>query len=139
MGHYLVIGLGSIGGAIAREGINVKMMNLANNHRSDIMTEVLDAKGLVFGSPTLNNGALPRMADFLTYLKGLKPKGRVGAAFGSFGWSGEAVKQMTEALESMEVEVVDPGVRVKYVPRDEDFIKCKELGAKIAQAIKNIS
>lgn len=126
----------AIGGAICREGVAVKMMNLSVTHRSDIMTEVLDSRALVFGSPTLNNGILPRMADFLTYLKGLRPKGKVGAAFGSFGWSGEAVKHLNEAMEAMEIKVVDPGLKVKNVPTDEDFAKCKELGARVAAAVK---
>ncbi len=128
----------AIGGAISREGVAVKLMNLAVTHRSDIMTEVLDCRALVLGSPTLNNGILPRMGDFLTYLKGLRPKGKVGAAFGSFGWSGEAVKHMNEALEAMEIKVIDPGVKVKNVPTDADFDKCKELGAKIAAAVKEM-
>lgn len=127
----------AVAGAIAREGISVKMMNLSVNHRSDIMTEVMDAKILVFGSPTLNNGILPKMADFLTYLKGLKPKGKIGAAFGSFGWSGEAVKHITASLEDMGVEVVDPGVKVKYVPTEADFVLCKDLGKKLAQAMQS--
>ncbi|MBA3014266.1 MAG: FprA family A-type flavoprotein [Proteobacteria bacterium] len=126
----------AIGGAISREGVTVKLMNLAVNHRSDVMTEVLDCRALVFGSPTLNNGYLPRMGDFLTYLKGLRPKGKVGAAFGSYGWSGEAVKQMNEAMEAMEITLVDPGIKVKNVPTDDDFTKCKELGVKIAAAVK---
>jgi len=126
----------AIGGAISREGVAVKLMNLSVTHRSDIMTEVLDCRALVLGSPTLNNGFLPRMGDFLTYLKGLRPKGKVGAAFGSFGWSGEAVKHMNEAMEGMEIQVVDPGVKVKNVPTDADFTLCKELGVKIAAAVK---
>jgi flavorubredoxin len=79
------------------EGCSVKLMNLANSHRSDIITELLDAKALVVGSSTLNNGMLPLMADLLTYMRGLKPTGKLAAAFGSFGWSGEAVKHMSVA------------------------------------------
>ncbi|MDA8417643.1 MAG: FprA family A-type flavoprotein, partial [Desulfobacteraceae bacterium] len=71
-------------------------------------------------------------------LKGLRPKGKVGAAFGSFGWSGEAVKIMNEAMEGMEVKVLDPGLKVRNVPTDEDFGKCKALGAKIAAAVKEL-
>ncbi|MDA8159099.1 MAG: FprA family A-type flavoprotein [Desulfobacteraceae bacterium] len=128
----------AIAGAISREGVAVKMMNLAVTHRSDILTEILDCRALVFGSPTLNNGILPRMGDFLTYLKGLRPKGKVGAAFGSFGWSGEAVKIMNEAMEGMDVKLLDPGLKVRNVPTDEDFAKCKALGAKIAAAVKEL-
>ncbi len=126
----------AIGGAISRQGVDVKIYNLAVNHRSDIMTEVLDAKALVFGSPTLNNGILPRMADFLCYLKGLRPKGKMGAAFGSFGWSGEAVKLMGIAIEEMGMELLAPGLRVKNVPDDQDLVLCNELGGKIALAVK---
>lgn len=125
----------AIGGAISREGVSVKMLNLAVNHRSDIMTEVLDARALVFGSSTLNNGFLPRMGDFVTYLKGLRPKGKIGAAFGSFGWSGEAVKHLNAAMEEMEITIIDDGLRVKNVPKEEDYLKCKELGAKIGKAV----
>ena len=103
------------------------------------MTDVLDAKALVFGSPTLNNGMMPTMADFLTYLKGLRPKGQVAAAFGSFGWSGEAVKYINGYLEEMKLEIVHPGLKVKNVPREEDFAECRELGMAVAKAVKDAS
>ncbi|MBU1716374.1 MAG: flavodoxin domain-containing protein, partial [Proteobacteria bacterium] len=60
---------------LVKEGISTKLMNLKVNHRSDIMTEVLGAKAVIFGSPTLNNGILPSLADIMTYMKGLKPSG----------------------------------------------------------------
>jgi flavorubredoxin len=119
------------------EGIDVKMLNLKLNHRSDIMTEILDAKAIILGSPTLNNGMLPTMADILCYMKGLRPAGKIGFAFGSYGWSGEAVKQMTEALEEMKVKIVEGGLRLKFAPTHDDFKKCAELGRKAALEIKN--
>jgi len=64
----------AIASGLASEGISVRPMHLRKWHRSDIMTEVLDAKAIIIGSPTLNNGLFPTVADFLTYLKGLKPK-----------------------------------------------------------------
>ena len=118
------------------EGISVTMMNTHVNHRSDVISEILDAKAIILGSPTLNNGILPKMADIVTYMKGLRPRGRIGAAFGSYGWSGEAVKHLNAALEEMKIELVDEGIRVKNVP-DHDALKpCVELGKKIGQAIK---
>jgi len=125
----------AIGGAIAREGVSVRMFDLAVNHRSDIMTEVLEARALVFGSPTLNNGMLPRMADFLCYLKGLRPKGKVGAAFGSFGWSGEAVKHLNGYIEAMGLELVDNGIKVKNVPDHEALKLCVDLGRRIGERV----
>ena len=121
---------------MVREGIEVKFMDLKVNHRSDVMTELLDSKAFVFGSPTLNNGMMPYMADLLHYVRGLKPVGRLGAAFGSYGWSGEAVKLINEQLEAMNVELVSPGVRIQYVPDHESLKQCTELGQTLAQRIK---
>lgn len=127
----------AIADGLIQEGVDFKLLNLKHNHRSDVMTEVLDARALIVGSSTLNNGMLPAMADMLCYMKGLRPSNKVGAAFGSFGWSGEAVKQITEILEEMKVKVPEPGIRVKYAPSPDDLAKCVELGRKMAQAIKD--
>ena len=128
----------AIGQGLVQEGItDVHLMNMQANHRSDIMTDVLKARALIFGSPTLNNGVLPQMADMLSYLKGLRPKNKIGAAFGSYGWSGEAVSILNKAMEEMKIEVIDPGIRAEYVPTSEDIKKCVALGRKVGNAIKN--
>lgn len=121
---------------IQAEGVSVKVMNLVNCHRSDIITELLDAKGIALGSATLNNGMLPRMADLLCYMKGLRPVGKVAAAFGSYGWGGEAVKLLGSALDEMKFEIIDPGVRINYVPGEESLKQCVELGHKLGKAVK---
>jgi flavorubredoxin len=125
----------AIGDGLLQEGVSVKLMNLHHTHRSDVMTEVLDAKALIFGSATLNNGLLPTVADMLTYLRGLRPKGKIGAAFGSYGWSGEAVKLINAALADAKIEVVDPGVRAKYVPDHDALRPCVEMGRKIGRMV----
>jgi flavorubredoxin len=121
--------------ALGREGVNATPMHLRRWHRSDIMTEVLDAGAVIVGSPTLNNGLFPTISDFLTYMKGLKPKNKIGTAFGSFGWSGEAVKLINRELEEMKFEVIDPGLKVEYVPDAKGIEACYELGRKIAKAL----
>ena len=121
--------------ALCEEGVDARLMHLRNWHRSDIMTEVLDAGAIIVGSPTLNNGLFPTVSDFLTYMKGLKPLNKVGAAFGSFGWSGEAAKLVTKELEEMKFDIIDPGVRIQYVPDDKSLDACRELAKKIAQAL----
>lgn len=113
-------------------GAQPKVVPIGETHRSDIATEFLDASGLVVGSPTLNNNILPTVADMLTYMKGLKPTNVIGAAFGSFGWSGEAVKQLNEYMTSMKISVVSDGVKVKYVPDETDLHQCHELGKIVA-------
>ena len=72
-------------------GIPTKMLNLRYNHISDIMNDVLTAKFICVGTPTLNSNMLPTVSGFLTYLKGLSPKNRIGLAFGSYGWGGQGV------------------------------------------------
>ena len=121
---------------LAQEDASVQLFDLSTNHRSDIITEVLDAGALVIGSPTLNNGMLPRVADFLHYMKGLRPANKIGAAFGSYGWSGEAVKLINAIMEEMKFTVIDPGIKVQYVPAHDDLQKCVELGRKAAKALK---
>ncbi|WP_088227625.1 FprA family A-type flavoprotein [Desulfosporosinus sp. FKB] len=101
--------------AMEKKGINTKMRNLRTNHISDIMTDVLTAKYICVGSPTLNNNMLPTVAAFLTYLKGLAPKKRVGLAFGSYGWGGQSVGMVEEVLKSMNFDLLEQ-IRIQYIP-----------------------
>ena len=124
---------------LAGESIDVRPMHLRKWHRSDIMTEVLDARAVIVGSPTLNNQLFPTVVDFLTYMKGLKPKNKIGAAFGSYGWSGESVRLINRELEEMKFDLVDPGLRIQYVPDPEGLAACSELGRRIGRAINGSS
>jgi len=125
----------AIAAGLDEQGVAVRPMHLRKWDRSDIMTEVLDAKAIIVGSPTLNNGLFPSLGDFLTYMKGLKPKNKIGAAFGSYGWSGESVKLINQELEAMKFDIIDPGVRIQYVPDEKALAACFELGKKIGQAM----
>jgi flavorubredoxin len=76
------------------------------------------------------------MADLLHYMRGLRPANKIGAAFGSYGWSGEAVKLINTIMEEMKFRVLDPGIRVQYVPTQDDLKKCVDLGRKVAKALQ---
>jgi len=121
--------------SLGDEGVDAKPLKLRASHRSDIITEVLDAGAIIIGSPTLNNGLFPTVSDFLTYMKGLKPQNKVAAAFGSYGWSADVVKLINQEVEAAGFKVIDPGVRINYVPDEESLEACRELGKKIAQAL----
>jgi flavorubredoxin len=116
-------------------GVEAQPMHLRNCHRSDIMTEIFDAKAVIIGSPTLNNGLFPTVADFLTYIKGLKPLNKIGAAFGSYGWSGESVKLINNELKQMNFNLINDGLKIQYIPDDAGLDECFKLGQKIAGAI----
>jgi flavorubredoxin len=127
----------AISEGLAAGGLHVKLMSMDEVHRSDVVYELLGAGALAVGSPTLNNHLLPNMADILTYLKGLKPRNLIGAAFGSYGWSGEAVKEIEEILAEMKVEKVREGIRAKNVPVAGVLVDCYELGKTIAERVRS--
>ncbi len=126
----------TIGDGLAAAGVETKVMPLRESHRSDVATELLDAGALLVGSPTLNNGVFPTVADALSYLKGLRPRHLVGAAFGSYGWSGEAVGHIEEALQAMKIGLAAEGLKVNYVPGREDLAKCWALGRQVAEQLR---
>lgn len=104
--------------AFEKRGCRTLMMSLQTNHISDIMTEVIDARYICVGSPTLNNNMLPTVAAFLTYLKGLAPKNRTGLAFGSYGWGGQSVGLVEESLKSCGFTMLE-SIKLKYIPDDD--------------------
>ena len=122
----------AISEGLAAGGLRVKVMSMDEVHRSDVMYELLCAGAVAVGSPTLNNHMLPNMADILTYMRGLKPRNMIAAAFGSYGWSGEAVREIEEVLTEMKLEKTGEGIRVKNVPDAEALSRCYELGKDMA-------
>jgi len=101
-----------------------------------VMTAVFDARAVIVGSPTLNNGLFPTLGDFLTYFKGLKPKNKLAAVFGSFGWSGEATKLIRDELVDLDLELVAEPLKIQYVPDQKGMETCFEFGRSIARAMR---
>ena len=124
----------AIAQGIEERNVPVTLCSLKEWHRGAIMERLLTASTIVLGSPTINNGTIPSVAAFLHYIKGLKPKNKLGAAFGSYGWGGEAVRQINETFDSLKVHRIDDGLRVKFVPDEEQLQACVEYGHQIAEA-----
>jgi len=125
----------AIGRGLWQEDVSVKLLDLRFNHRSDVITEMLEARAVLLGSPVLNKNILPKMADMLSYMKSLKPGNKLGAAFGSYGWQDSSVKQLNEAMTELKFEVIHDGVSCQYVPAEDDISRCEELGAHVCNAI----
>jgi flavorubredoxin len=123
---------------LASKGVDVKLMNLSHSHRSDVATELLNAGALLIGSPTINNQIFPTVADVISYIKGLKFKNLIGAAFGSYGWSGESVKLIKEHLKEMKVQLIEDEINIKYVPTEEDLVRCQEFGKMIGDKLNKM-
>jgi len=120
---------------IADAGVEARLYNIAEADRTEIIKDMLDAKGFLIGSSTHDNGMLPTMAAFLEFLKGLKPKNRVVAAFGSYGWSGGAVASIEKELKEAGMEGL-PSISCKYVPDEGEMKKCYEFGKDFAVKVK---
>jgi flavorubredoxin len=116
-------------------GVETVLLPLRGSHRSDVATELLEAGALLVGAPTINKQMFPTAADCLSYLKGLRRRNLVGAAFGSYGWGGESVKQVHDALTEMGVATVEP-LKCQYVPDAAALEAARSLGRKVAARLK---
>ncbi len=121
---------------IKDEGIDVRVIKLRASPASMGVKEFWTARGCLVGSPTLNNSMFPPIAEFLTYLRGLKPKNRIVGAFGSYGWGGGAVRDIYEEFKRIGLETVEPGIQVLYKPSSEDQKHCYEFGREFADRVK---
>ncbi|NPV92746.1 MAG: FprA family A-type flavoprotein [Firmicutes bacterium] len=116
-------------------GAEVKLFKASVSDRSDVMKEVLDARAVLVGSPTMNNDILPVVSPLLDELVGLRPRNKIGMAFGSYGWAGGAQKIIEERLKAAKIELIEPGPSLKWAPADADLDRCRELGKEIARRI----
>jgi len=126
----------AISNGFAKHGIDCKMLNSSVTDNSDLMTELFKAKFICVGSCTVNNGVLRSIAGMLDEIKGHKLKGKIGAAFGSYGWSGEAHKHIQEELQKAGIKMPLEAFGVKYRPTPEELAMCEEIGEKLALSIK---
>jgi flavorubredoxin len=116
-------------------GVAVTMRSLKTNDISDVMMDLLSSRGVLIGSPTLNNGILPSVGAFLTYLEGLRPKKRIGFVFGSYGWGGQAVKKIYAVLENLKWEMPLESTNLQYVPDDGELEKTAKIGEEFGNLL----
>ncbi|KUO71919.1 MAG: MBL fold metallo-hydrolase [Desulfosporosinus sp. BRH_c37] len=117
--------------------VTVKLFNSNSTHtdKNDIITEVFKSKAILVGSPTINKGILYSVAGILEMAKGLGFKNKKGAAFGSYGWSGENTKLISTELQHGGFELLNEGLRVTWNPDDESNLKCQEFGQNIGELL----
>jgi len=113
----------------------VKIYNVAKQDKNDIVTEIFRSKAILVGSATVNNRYLSGMGALLEMVKGLKFKNKKAAAFGSYGWSGEGNKLLTEDLSSAGFEIVNEGYRAQWVPDEEVLAACQEYGRNFVRSL----
>jgi flavorubredoxin len=127
----------SLASGLSAEDIEVKLFAIKSWHHSDVMGEVWDAGAVLVGSPTHNNGVLPLIADMLTYMQGLKPQNKIGYAFGSYGWSGEAPKKIAQWLQDMGMDLPEEPAGIKHVPTHDQAKDLFAVGQRLGRQIKD--
>lgn len=107
---------------------NLKLYNAAKTDKNDLLTEIFKSKAILVGSPTINRSFLSSLAALLDMAKGLAFKQKKAAAVGTYGWSGESVKLLTQQLEDAGFEIVLDGIRELWNPDDAALDRCREFG-----------
>ena len=131
MAEAIAYGIGQ-----ADSSVKVKLMNSSKEDKNDVITEVFRSKAILMGAPTVNNGFLHSIGGLLEMIKGLKFKKKAAAAFGSYGWSGEAVKQITGQLKEAGFSVMDEGLKLLWVPDESGVEACVDFGRKFVESIQ---
>jgi len=120
---------------LTQEGLSVRLFDVATSDRTEIIKEMLTARGFIFGSSTHDNGMLPNFSGFLEFVKGLKPKNRIACVFGSYGWAGGAIGQIENVLKEAGIELAMPSLSIKYVPDEFEIKRCIQFGIDFAKKI----
>ncbi len=117
------------------KGVEVKKYDLKFTNITEIATESIDSAAIAVGSPTLNKGLMPKVAENLTYLKGLSPKGKAAIAFGSYGWAKKGGQhQVLDYLKDMNCEILlEEPIVSQFVPTEEILKQCREAGKMLAE------
>ncbi len=125
----------AIAEGLAEKGIPHKLFHMAVSDRNDIITEIFKSRAIILGSPTLNKGLLPTMMPILEDIRGLSFQNKIGAAFGTYGWSGESVGIIEEHLNHSNIPLAAEGVKAKWQPDEDALHACRELGKNMAGEI----
>lgn len=120
-------------GAETISGVRVSLYDLQAGGDLPFVDLIEEADGLAFGSPTINGDAVKPVWDLLSSLAVIKVSDKLGAAFGSYGWSGEAINMIEDRLRGLKLRVPIKGVRAKLIPTEEELERCRELGKQLAQ------
>ena len=121
---------------LRENGVDVELYDMVEEKDANKVIEAITAAdGLLVGSPTIVGEALPPVANLLNGLHAALEKGKPAMAFGSFGWSGEAVPALTAKLTALKYNVQE-GMRVKFKPSEADLAAAEECGKNFAELVK---
>lgn len=122
-------------GIKSKGDFDIKMYDVIYHKMEDIVQDISESNGILFGSPTINGDLLEPIRTLLTHLNPLVHGGKVAAGFGSYGWSGEAVPNMERRLKELRMDMYTPGLKINFKPSEEELTKAFNFGAGFAEKI----
>lgn len=122
-------------GAEERTGIRVSLYDLEGGETDPFVDLIEEADAIAFGSPTINGDAVKPVWDLLSSLAVVNLKGKIGAAFGSYGWSGEAVRMIEDRMRGLKMRIPIEGLRIKLIPTNDEIEDCREFGRQLSGAL----
>ncbi|SHI97148.1 anaerobic nitric oxide reductase flavorubredoxin [Lutispora thermophila] len=115
--------------------VTIKLLNVADTDKNDLIVEVFKSKAILVGCPTINKAISFATMGILEMIRGLSFKNKKGAAFGTYGWSGESPKIINEELSKAGFEIVSQPLKEIWHPGEEALNRCKEFGRKFVENI----
>ncbi|MGR9052603.1 MAG: FprA family A-type flavoprotein [Gammaproteobacteria bacterium] len=125
-------------GAMSVDSVRVSLYDLEGGEVTPFVDLIEDADGILFGTPTINGDAVKPIWDLLSSLAVVNLKNKLGGVFGSYGWSGEAVKLVEDRLRGLKLRVPVQGLRVKLIPTDEELEDCTRFGRDSAEELMGL-
>ena len=116
--------------------VEVDVLDIENILLGDLEEHVAKADGILVGSPTINQNTLLPVYKLFSVINPIRDKGKPAAAFGSFGWSGEAVGLIENHLKNLKLKVVDQGVTARFRPNKEESESLIDFGMKFGQSLQ---
>lgn len=116
-------------------GVAYKIYHAAKADGADVATEIFKAKGILVGSSTFNNRYLPTTATILEEIRCLRFTGKIGASFGSYGWSGESPKLVEDHLAASKIDIVQDSLGIKFTPTVEELQTCYDFGKSFGEKV----
>ncbi len=128
----------SICEGLTQSGVSVKCFDLVTDDNAQAKAAIADADGFLLGSPTLVGDALPPVYEMLVGLNPIIHKGKFAAAFGSYGWSGEAVPNLVARMQQLKLNMPLEGMKVRFKPTQTDLDAAKQYGLAFGNAVRGV-
>ncbi len=115
--------------------IDVEVADIETMPLGDLDERIAKSKGVVVGCPTINQNILLPIYRMFAVISPIRDKGKIAGSFGSFGWSGEAIKLINSNLQNLKLDVQGEGVFIKFTPHESEFDQCLAYGKAIGEKI----